>query len=201
VARKPAAPRVLRADAQRNRERVLEVAQAVFSAEGLDVPIDDIARRAGLGIGTLYRHFPTKQALFAAIVHDRMSRLADQATALADDADPGRAFFELVDVLAVEFQRKKDLGQAITGIDMHEITAAAKARLRVALSRLLERAQHAGAVRGELEYDDVIALVSATLPSAHRPPGSCARILAVVRDGLRPPAPIAPAAKPRARKR
>jgi AcrR family transcriptional regulator len=201
VARTPVAPRVLRADAQRNRERVLEVAQAVFAIEGLDVPIDDIARRAGLGVGTLYRHFPTKQALFAAIVHDRMSRLADQAAALADDPDPGRAFFDLVDLLAVEVQRKKDLGQAITGIDMHEVMAETKARLRAAFTRLLQNAQRAGAVRAELEYDDVLALVSATLPSANRPPGSPARILAVVRDGLRPPVAVAPAAKPRSRKR
>lgn len=198
--RKPVAPRVLRADAQRNRERVLEVAQAVFATEGLDVPIDDIARRAGLGVGTLYRHFPTKQALFAAIVLERMSRLADQATALADDPDPGRAFFALVDLLAVEVQRKKDLGQAITGIDLHEVMADVKARLRAGFSRLLERAQRAGAVRAGLEYDDVLALVSATLPSAHRPPGSPARILAVVRDGLRPPAPAGkPLSRPRRR--
>lgn len=186
--RKSVAPRVLRADAQRNRDRVLEVAQAVFSAEGLDVPIGDIARRAGLGVGTLYRHFPTKQALCAAIVHDRMSRLADQATELADAKDPGAAFFEYIDLLAVEIHRKRYLGEAITGIDMHEIMASVKTRLRAASTRLLERAQRAGAVRTELEYDDILALVSATLPSPNRPPGSPARILAVVRDGLRPPA-------------
>jgi AcrR family transcriptional regulator len=201
VVHKPAAPRVLRADAQRNRDRVLEVAQAVFAAEGLDVPIDDIARRAGLGIGTLYRHFPTKQALFAAIVHDRMSRLADQATALADAPDPGRAFFELIDLLAIELQRKKDLGQAITGIDMHEITATARTRLHAAMARLLDRAQRAGAVRPELEPEDVLALVSATLPSPHRRPGSPVRVLAVIRDGLRPPAVEAPTPTPRSRKR
>jgi AcrR family transcriptional regulator len=187
VARKPVAPRVLRADAQRNRERVLEVAQAVLATEGLEVPIDEIARRAGLGIGTLYRHFPTKQALFAAIVHDRMSRLADEAAARVDDPDPGRAFFDLVDLLAVEVQRKKDLGQAITSIDMHEIMATTKQRLRAAFSHVLARAQAAGAVRAELEYDDVLALVSASLPAPNRPPGSPARILAVVRDGMRPP--------------
>jgi AcrR family transcriptional regulator len=193
--RKPAAPRVLRADAQRNRDRVLEVAQAVFAVEGLDVPIDEIARRAGLGIGTLYRHFPTKQALVAAIVHDRMSRLADQAEALADAADPGPAFFALVELLANEMRRKKDLGQAITGIDMREVTAAARTRMSAAMTRLLERAQRAGAVRAELQYEDVIALVSATLPSPYRPAGSPARLLAVICDGLRPPP--RPAAIPR----
>ncbi|HET9624784.1 MAG TPA: helix-turn-helix domain-containing protein [Kofleriaceae bacterium] len=188
MAKKSAAPRVLRADAQRNRDRVLEVAQAVFATEGLGVPIDEIARRAGLGIGTLYRHFPTKAALFAAIVHERMVRLADQAEALADDADPDRAFFELVELLAVEMQRKKDLGQAITGIDMQEVTADSKARLRAAFTRLLERAQKAGAVRAGLAYDDVLALVSAIQPSPYRAAASPARILTVIRDGLRPPA-------------
>ena len=87
------ADRPLRADARRNRARVLDVAREVFAAEGLTVPIDEIARRAGLGIGTVYRHFPTKEALFEAIVLDRIERL----TALAESApgaDPGEAFFD-----------------------------------------------------------------------------------------------------------
>src|SRR5580704_7958811 len=81
------AKRPLRVDARQNRERVLDVAKAVFSAEGLDVPIDEIARRAGLGVGTLYRHFPTKGALFQAIVLGRMEHLVEEARALAEAPD------------------------------------------------------------------------------------------------------------------
>ena len=74
----PAKP--LRADAARNRARVLEIAYETFAAEGLSVPIDEIARRAGVGAGTVYRHFPTKEALFRAVVESRMRRLIDEGT-------------------------------------------------------------------------------------------------------------------------
>ena len=86
-------PRPLRADAERNRRQILEVAETVFAAEGLAVPIDEIARRAGLGVGTLYRHFATKEELFSAILVTRMEVATEHArTALAEGA-PGEAFF------------------------------------------------------------------------------------------------------------
>ena len=92
--------RPLRADARRNRERVLEAARAAFGAEGSDVSLDDIARRAGVGAGTVYRHFATKDALFEAVVLDRIGELVEEAHALADDPDPGRAFLSFVELLA-----------------------------------------------------------------------------------------------------
>src|SRR6266545_3604820 len=76
-----------RADAVRNRQRVLEAAKEAFAAEGLAVPLDEIARRAGVGAGTVYRHFPTKEALFEAVILDRVRKLVDYAESLAD-ADP-----------------------------------------------------------------------------------------------------------------
>ena len=75
--------KALRADAQRNRARVLEVAAEIFAAEGLSVPVHEIARRAGVGTGTVSRHFPTKEELFAAVLLDRMRQLTGQADALA----------------------------------------------------------------------------------------------------------------------
>ena len=84
--------RPLRADARRNRNRVLEAARAAFGAEGSDVSLDEIARRAGVGPGTVYRHFATKEALFEAVVFDRIGELVEEARALLDDPDPGRAF-------------------------------------------------------------------------------------------------------------
>src|SRR5258708_35087835 len=85
--------RPLRADAARNRARVLEVAYDTFAAEGLSVPIDEIARRAGVGAGTVYRHFPTKEALFQAVIEDRMQRLVDDGRALLESDGPGKALF------------------------------------------------------------------------------------------------------------
>src|SRR4051794_19210057 len=84
----PGRPR--RADAQRNRLKILEAAEAVLATEGLAAPIDDTARRAGVGIGTVYRHFPTKEELFEAIFRTWVQRLVDEAKALLDDDDPGR---------------------------------------------------------------------------------------------------------------
>src|SRR5580658_9490937 len=82
-----------RADAQRNRARVLEAAEVVFAAEGLNVPVDVIAEKAGVGVGTLYRHFPTKEKLFEAIIVERISGLAVEARCRLTAEDPGAAFF------------------------------------------------------------------------------------------------------------
>ena len=201
MAKPPPAPRVLRADAQRNRQRMLEVAEAVFAAEGIETPIDEIARRAGIGVGTIYRHFPTKLALCSAIASERMAWLAQQAEQLAEADDPDRAFYQVVELLSVEFRRKKDLNQALVGLDVAELTAASKARMREAVTRLLHRAQEAGAVRAELTYGDIIALVVATIPAPPRAVGDPERLLAVIFAGLRPPAAPAPAKKKQPAKR
>ena len=94
--------RPLRADARRNRERVLDAARTAFAADGLSVSLDEIARRAGVGPGTLYRHFPTKEALIEAVVQDRLCRLAAEGAALRDSRDPGAAFFEFIERRADE---------------------------------------------------------------------------------------------------
>ncbi|MGD0556151.1 MAG: helix-turn-helix domain-containing protein [Streptosporangiaceae bacterium] len=96
------ASKPLRADARRNRDRVLDAARTAFAAEGLTVSLDELAKRAGVGPGTLYRHFPTKESLFEAVMHDRLGRLADEGAALENAADPGAAFFAFLDVLAAE---------------------------------------------------------------------------------------------------
>src|SRR5215218_10822981 len=89
----PDRPRPLRADAARNRARVLEVAYETFAAEGLAVPIDEIARRAGVGAGTVYRHFPTKEELFRAVIQDRISRIVDDGRDLLASGHAGEALF------------------------------------------------------------------------------------------------------------
>src|SRR6202011_5302498 len=97
----PARP--LRADAVRNRARLLEVAYETFAAEGLSVPIAEIARRAGVGAGTVYRHFPTKEALFQAVIEDRMRRLGDDVHALLESAGPGEALFSFLRSLVLQW--------------------------------------------------------------------------------------------------
>ncbi len=83
----------MRADALKNRERILEAAETTFASLGLSVPIDVVAQRAGVGVGTLYRHFPTKEALFEAIVTTRLEDLLDETKTRCDASDPGDAFF------------------------------------------------------------------------------------------------------------
>jgi AcrR family transcriptional regulator len=178
----------LRADARRNRERVLDVARAAFAADGLSVPLDEIARRADVGPGTLYRHFPTKEALVEAVVQDRLTRLASEGDALRDAADPGVAFFDFLDLLAAEAGLKRDLFEALasSGIEVGPAVMAAVADVRAQLTWLLGRAQRAGAVRADISVAELTSLVSGMLLAMRPRPGADpARVLAVFRDGLR----------------
>ncbi len=182
--------RPLRADAERNRQRVLEVAQAVFAAEGLAVPIDEIARRAGLGVGTLYRHFATKEALFEAIVVGRMQRLVDEARAHARAKDAAGAFFGVVGRIIDEGVMKKYFLDALagTGFDFARALGGMKAELHVALGVLLKRAQGAKTVRRDVDIREVMALAmgaSAALERLGADAGRRERLHSVVCDGLR----------------
>ena len=183
--------RALRADAERNRRRILDVAQRVFAADGLAVPIDEIARRAGLGVGTLYRHFPTKEALFAAIVVTRMEDVVSTARSLLDADAPGEAFFGFLAQLTEGWAAKKDLVDALASasVDLQNV-ARVKRELHVELDKLLQRAQRAGSVRGDVSVGEILALLTGTFASLDRhgaPIKGRERILAIVFDGLRAP--------------
>src|SRR3954467_10927193 len=97
------AARPLRADAARNRARVLKVAYETFAAEGLAVPIDEIARRAGVGAGTVYRHFPTKEELYRAVVEDRIRRIVEEGRALLAVQDPAEALFTFLRSMVLQW--------------------------------------------------------------------------------------------------
>ena len=181
----------LRADARRNREAVLDAARTAFAAEGLSVPLDEIARRAGVGPGTLYRHFPTKEALFEAVVHDRLCRLASEGAALRGSPDPGAAFFAFIERLAAEAAPKRDLFDALAGagVEIGPGVMAAVDDLRAQITHLLGQAQQAGAVRADIGSADLTALLSGMLLAVRPRPGADSeRVLSVFQDGLRPPA-------------
>lgn len=179
-------PRPLRADAARNRARVLEVAYETFAQEGLSVPIDEIARRAGVGAGTVYRHFPTKEALFRAIVANRLQRVIDYATSLMDADDPGAAFFAFLALLVEE--KDQGLVEALAGVGFDIATAMpdVEREFLAILDSLLTRAQRAGAVRSDVDVRDVKALlVGCQAMLRHNDnAGLTRRTLAVVMDGL-----------------
>ena len=182
--------RPLRADARRNRDRVLEAARSAFGAEGSDVSLDEIARRAGVGPGTVYRHFASKESLFEAVVFDRIGELVEEARVFADDPDPGRAFAFFVERLGREGARKRDLVEALAddGIHLQLEEAPIVRALTEALAVLLHRAQHAGAVRSDISVDDVMALLTGAayaICHSRTDDERTRRLLAIMYDGLR----------------
>jgi AcrR family transcriptional regulator len=191
----PVKPRPLRADARRNRERILAAATAAFAADGLSVPLDEIARRAGVGPGTLYRHFPAKEALWEAVLHDRLQRLADEAEALhratsPGGSDPGDALLGFIDRLVAEATPKRDLADALAsaGTDVSATLAGTAARLREALGALLADAQRSGSIRSDVGLAELMAILSGILFALRGRAGDQPdphRAVAVLRDGLR----------------
>jgi AcrR family transcriptional regulator len=187
---KPTA-RPLRADAARNRAKVLEVAVEVFASEGLSVPIHEIARRAGVGTGTVSRHFPTKEALFEAIVGNFVAGLAHQARTLAATEEPGEAFFRFLAVMVETATVNQGLADALAGAGF-DVEAAATSGgqddVMAALRDLLSAAQRAGAVRSDIDAADAKALVVGCLCRNPTPtdPAPRTRLLAIISAALRP---------------
>jgi AcrR family transcriptional regulator len=179
--------RTQRADARRNRERVLAAAREAFAAEGISVPLDDIARRAGVGPGTVYRHFPTKEALFHAAIVDNIERMTESARALADADDPGTAFYAFLDTVVAEGGVKRDLAEAIGDRDI-ELSTPRK-QFREELNVLLCRAQQHGAVRDDIDIEDFLRILQGAFTAAHSAGVDAERrrrTFTVVFDGLRP---------------
>jgi AcrR family transcriptional regulator len=177
----------LRADARRNRDKVLAAAREAFADHGFAVPLDDIATAAGVGPGTVYRHFPTKEALFEAVSLARVQDLVAEARERATAPDAGAAFDGFLARVADEAGTKRDLPDALAGVGAGGV-AEAVGELHQALGVLLARAQEAGAIRSELTVSDLVALLKGLLQTvrADPDPGLRDRVFAVVRDGLRP---------------
>jgi len=188
-----------RADAVRNRERVLEAAKAVFSAGGPEASLEAVARRAGVGIGTLYRHFPTREDLFEAVYRREVEQLSELAEQLKNAKDPVDALRRWLNS-AVEFVATKkgmSAALALTFQSTSELAAFSMDRLTKAIGSLLERAVAAGEMRGDISPEDLLrALIG--MCYMHDQPGwqsSVLRMLDVFVDGLRGQ----PAGKPKAR--
>ncbi len=179
-----------RADARRNRARILETAEQVLVAKGTTVSTEEIARAAGVGIGTLFRHFPTKEALIQGVFEARLRRFADEARRMADDPDPGAALASFLRQAVEQGEVKNALAGLLTeaGIDVQAATGQVRQDLTAALGTLLSRAQEAGAVRRDLEVPELIGLLAGTSRAIEFATGDAARqrILAVILDGLRP---------------
>lgn len=182
-----------RADAERNRERVLRAAEAVLARDGLSASMRAIAADAGVGLGTIYRNFPTQEALYQAIIVRRTRALIAEAAELAGAPEPGQAFFDYFTRVVEHAVRNKAMTAMLAraGIDPKSGMTDVGRQMRQAVETLLDRAQQAGAVRPDLRMPELMAILTAMcLGAEHSQWDTPLRsgTLAIVFDGLRPPA-------------
>jgi len=184
-------PRPPRADAVRNREAVLDAARKVMSDEGLDAGMDDIARAAKVGVGTVYRHFPTKDDLIAALADYRFEKLAEFARDSLEEEDPVAAFDRFI-MRGGELQATdRALAQVMSERGELMSVAANRVGMLELTTKVLKRAQKAGAIRSDIRPEDIPMFMCGlgSLTSGHaapfRGPNSWKRYLGIVLDGMR----------------
>jgi AcrR family transcriptional regulator len=183
--------RPMRADARRNRARVLEAAEAILARDGLSASMRAVADHAGVGLGTIYRQFPNREALYLAVIGERMRRLYAEARELLDADDPGAAFFGFFTRVVEVSTRKKALADVLAdaGIDPKAgIGEQVDADMPRVIEELLIRAQRVGAVRADLAMPELRALLSAVSMAAERQQWDeqlRTRTLGMLFDGLR----------------
>jgi AcrR family transcriptional regulator len=180
----------MRADARRNDERLLSTASAAFAEHGVGVCLEEIARRAGVGIGTLYRHFPTRQALVEAVYHDQIAALCAQAQDLLDSPAPEDALATWLRAVVSHGTMKRGLAEFLqtamreNGSDL----TWCRDTMRNAGAPLLARAQQAGAVRPDADISDLLRLAHAIAVAADQAPDGAElidRLLSIMMAGLR----------------
>jgi AcrR family transcriptional regulator len=179
----------LRADARQNNARLIAAATAAFAEKGANAPLEDIARRAGVGIGTLYRHFPTRLDLQAAVFRSQVGAVCGEGDALLETVPPDQAFDAFIRSLARYLVTKRGLSHALieaVGIES-ELISSCWTAMRQTTERLLASAQQADAIRPDVDAMDVMRLVHGVAVSTEKAPERSDMLLSVLLDGLRPP--------------
>jgi AcrR family transcriptional regulator len=177
----------LRADARQNHARLIAAATTAFAERGADAPLEDVARRAGVGIGTLYRHFPTRLDLQAAVFRSQVGAVCGEGDALLEKAPPGEAFGAWMRSLAGYLVTKRGLSHALieaVGIES-ELISSCWVAMRQTTERLLANAQEAGVIRPDVDATDVMRLVHGVTVSTEKAPERSDMLLSVMLDGLR----------------
>jgi AcrR family transcriptional regulator len=180
--------RHMRADAQRNLDALLQSAMAVFASSGVDAPVRQIAEKAGVGIGTVYRHFPQRSDLIVAVFRREVDACADAAAALAAEHEAGEALAQWMQRYVDFISAKRGLAAALhSGNPAYDtLPAYFQKQLRPALQTLLEAAAAAGEVRAGVEPDDLLRAVASLCAPAHNgDPAHARRMVALLADGLR----------------
>jgi AcrR family transcriptional regulator len=173
IDRSPIPDAPLRADAARNRERILDAAETVFVERGADASLDEVAKRAGVGIGTLYRRFPTREDLLAAVCDERMLAIVKQSQERADAQSPLEAIRDYVHALVVHTTHFRGLAASL-GAVLQTGPAGCQAS-QVEAERLLARARAAGVLRDDVVVADLVCIIVAVSLSIEQDPGSAAR--------------------------
>lgn len=181
--------RPLRADARRNYERLVTAARQVFADHGVDASMEAIARQAGVGIGTLYRHFPNRIDVVEAVYRTDVDELVTAAETLVAESDPWSAVVGWLDAFVRYAQAKRTLLS-----ELHEafeknpqLRSASRDRIEGALRIVLDGAQRAGVVRTDVDESDLMQLLGSLCMSATLTPEQAERLLVMIEDGLRPP--------------
>ncbi|MEV8351777.1 TetR/AcrR family transcriptional regulator [Streptomyces niveus] len=187
-----APPRPMRADARRNYQRVLGEARAAFAEHGTDASLEDVARRAGVGIGTLYRHFPTRQALMSAVFQEALADLLDRSRELAGSDRPCHALVAWLRALITHAGEYRGLSRALmsASYDASSGLTQCSTKLRTAGELLLVRAQMSGDVRADTSIDDLMQLTNAIALAAEQAPDDpelADRLLTLTLTGLKGP--------------
>lgn len=180
-----------RADAQRNRTKIMAAAEEVFAERGTSASTEEIARRAGVAVGTIFRHFPTKPDLIRAVFADRIRTIGEQARELETADDPGEALCEFIRIWSGQTRAKYAMAEVLAsaGINVGDVSGEYAGQLEALLATiqvLLTRAQESGQIRTDVGVDELHALMVGTARAAESP-GSDAvqqRVIQVILDGL-----------------
>jgi AcrR family transcriptional regulator len=187
----PRASRRPRSDSLKNRERLIAAAREVFAEGGASASLEAVARRAGVGIGTLYRHFPARDALFQAVYRSEVDQLVSMAEARASDADPAAALRHWLhaNIGVMATKRGMLVALAPTPEGSKELFADSRARLVAAVGALMTRAQAAGAIRGDLEAEEVLMALYGICSTRDGPgwQAGVVRLVDVFVDGMAAP--------------
>jgi AcrR family transcriptional regulator len=182
--------RLLRADAQRNVSKLLDAAREAFAAHGPNAPLDDIARAAGVGAGTLYRHFPTRLALLEAVYRDNVQRVCAEGDQLAATEPPAEALVDWLRAFVGIVSQKRGLAAALNDEGRgRELFAECHAMINATGGMLLDNAKAVGAVRDDVAIGDLLKMVGAFAAAGEASPEGSAlseRLLSLAMDGLRP---------------
>ncbi|HEY3873546.1 MAG TPA: TetR/AcrR family transcriptional regulator [Actinocrinis sp.] len=181
----------MRADAVRNREALVSAARSAFLEQGCDAPLDDVAKRACVGAGTLYRHFPTRKDLLAAVYVDDIETLCDDIERLGETMDPEAALVAYLDLQVDYGLRKIGLQRAIREVLADDSKVATfslcKSKMMTAVGVLVDRAREAGVIRSDVDSQTLVKLLHGISTACDQTPDMAPAMIAVVRDGLLQP--------------